>query len=247
MRAPARSADKKSSHDVRALFQIVTHTRGSVALVRAAAKDNVPLGLLLLGILYRDGETAADGTTLIRKDTRRALKLFRRAADAGEPSAMYEVANMLTEGKFSARALSAAEGWYRKAFRLGESTAAYNLATKYRYLGRHARAVQWYRKALAAGDASALIPLARAELYGLGTRRNIASALERLQRMSRDRTTYAPAHWLPCEAMVILAELHLEGWFVRRDVEKAVRWFRRAAAWDSEPAKQHLARLGRLP
>ena len=198
-----------------------------------------------MGILYRDGESAADGTTLIRKDARRAFELFRRAAHAGEPKAMYEVANILTESKLTTKALTAAVKLYRRSFHLGESAAAFNLATKYRYLGRHTEAVRWYRKALAAGDSSALIPLARAELYGLGTRRNVASGLERLRRMSRDRTTYVPAHWLPCEAMVILAQLYIEGWLVRRNLETAVRWLRRAAAWDSEDAKLHLARLGR--
>ena len=110
-----------------------------------------------------------------------------------------EMADKLTPRRHSARALAKAEKLYRRAFRLGSDTAAENLAATYQNLGRYRDAVRWYRRAEAAGSPTASLEIARAELYGTGTRRDAHSAFVRLQRLATQRLGWN--NWLRVEAM----------------------------------------------
>ncbi len=124
---------------------------------------------------------------------------------------------------------------YRRAFRIGEATAAYNLAFTYKLRGRYREAVAWWRRAHAAGDPSAILDLALAELHGQGTRRNVRGALAKLRQAANATET----KWFPrssgenVRAMIHLARVYGEGWLVPRDLAESVRWLRRAAEWDS--------------
>lgn len=123
---------------------------------------------------------------------------------------------------------------YRQAFHLGDTTAGYNLACSYQNVGEHRTAVQWFRKVLAAGDRSALMPLALAELYGAGTRRNVSAAMKKLEIVARGGSWVAPIERE--EAMLLMAQCLREGWLVIRDYSAAQRWLRRAAKVGSAAA-----------
>jgi TPR repeat protein len=131
---------------------------------------------------------------------------------------------------------------YRRAFGLGDTTAALNLAATYQNLGRYRDAVRWFRRALAAGDSSALLELARAELYGIGTRRDVPAAITKLRRVARDIASMSQLERE--DAMTTMADALRNGWLVRRDYDEALRWFRRAAHVGSNAAKGMLADLG---
>jgi TPR repeat protein len=52
-------------------------------------------------------------------------------------------------------------------------------------------AVAWFRRTAAAGEMDALLPLAQAELHGLGTRRNVSGAIKKLRRVACAHRTAA--------------------------------------------------------
>jgi uncharacterized protein len=157
-------------------------TRDDVAaLERAAATDDAD-ALVTLAVLYEDGDARdASGKLLARRDRARARKYYERAADLGSPAAITVIADGLTKKGHGAKALAEAERLYRRAFRLGYDTAAENLAATYQNFGRYHDAVRWYRRAEAAGSPTAPLELARAELYGTGTRRDARRAFVRLE------------------------------------------------------------------
>ena len=130
------------------------------------------------------------------------------------------------------------EALYRRAFRLGQATAAYNLAVTYKTRGRYRDAVAWFRRAHAAGDPSAILDLALAELHGQGTRRNVRGALAKLgQAAEATETTWYPrSRGENVRAMVHIARVLREGWLVPRDFDASQRWLRRAASWGSATA-----------
>jgi uncharacterized protein len=199
-------------------------------LHKAAAADDRD-ALTTLAVLYEEG-TARDRSNklLVRRDRRRGRSYWERAAQLGDPVAITVIADNLTPRGHSARALAQAEKLYHRAFRLGYDTAAENLAATYRNLGRYRDAVRWYRRAADAGSPTAPLELARAELYGTGTRRDVRAAFARLERLARQGLGWN--NWLRIEAMQLMADALMNGWLVRRDYAQAESWLRRAAKLD---------------
>lgn len=207
------------------------YTREQVDALRKGAANDDRKALMELATLFDDGNFRdKDGALLVKRDRRRALGYYARAAELGEPSAITVMADKLTPHGHSAGALARAEKLYRRAFRLGDDTAAENLAATYQNLGRYRDAVRWYRRAAAAGSPTAPLELARAELYGTGTRRDARAAFSKLRRLSRQRLGWN--NWLRVEAMQLMADALMNGWLVRRDHAQGESWLRKAAKLD---------------
>jgi TPR repeat protein len=207
------------------------HTRARVEELREAAAAGDRDALVELACLYDDGSARdANGTLVVKRDRPRARKYYARAAELGDPAAMTVMADKLTPKGHDERALAQAEKLYRRAFRLGYETAAENLAATYQNLGRYREAVRWYRRAAAAGSPTAPLELARAELYGAGTRRNVRAAFVRLERLARQRLGWN--NWLRVEAMHLMADALMNGWLVRRDYSRGEALLRQAAKLD---------------
>lgn len=214
-------------------------TREEVDAVREGAARNDRDAIAKLAVLYDDGSARdTHGKLLVKRNRRRAQELYARAAELGDPAAITRLADYLTPRGHTARALAQAEKLYRRAFRLGSETAAENLASVYLNLGRCRDAVRWYRLAESAGSPTASLEIARAELYGLGTRRNARSAFIRLERLARQRLGWN--NWLRIEAMELMADALMNGWLVRRDFARGKAWLRQAAKLD--PSDYHAAR-----
>lgn len=143
-------------------------------------------------------------------------------------------ANRLTRRPGPRGQLDQAARLYRQAFRLGDTTAGYNLACTYQNVGEWRLAVRWFRKVLAAGDRSALMPLALAELSGTGTRRDVSAAMKKLEVVASGGSWFAAIERE--EAMLRMAQCLREGWLVIRDYSAALRWLRRAARVGSAAA-----------
>lgn len=161
----------------------------------------------------------------------------RRAATHDEAALravdqLRERADKLTARGHTARSLAEGEKLYRQAYRLGDATAADNLAATYQTLGRYRDAVRWYRRAEDAGSPTASLEIARAELYGVGTRRDARAAFVRLERLARQRLGWN--NWLRVEAMELMADALINGWLVRRDFARGAAWRRRAAKLDPD-------------
>lgn len=215
------------------------YSRDFAGKLRIVADKGNCSALNVLAMLHRDGLRDARGKILIQPDSRLALRYEKRAAQLGDPDSMTAIADRLARHGGRVTMLRAA-GLYHRAFHRGCETAAYNLAYAYQRRGQYRAAVGWFRKALAAGDSSALLPLGRAELYGIGTKRDVPAALSRLRQLARSKDTYWPPNWLQCEAMRMIANVLIEGWLVRRDRSEGLRWLRRAAKLGSGAAKADL-------
>ena len=208
-----------------------------VDALRAAARRNDAAALSQLGDMYRDGLQRSDGTVLVRRDRKAARRCLERAVALGDAEAMYVLAGVLVDDHRDARTFKRAEALYKRAFHAGESTAAYNLAAVYKSRLRHRDAFRWFQVAHEAGDPSALLQIARAQLYGIGTKRDPSGALAKLRRMANSRTKYWPASTGEnVEAMLIIADALMEGWLLPRDFKEGVRWLRRAASWGNATA-----------
>jgi len=186
---------------------------------------------------YNDGLCDERGAVVVPMRPALAVRLYRTAADAGDTSAMVSLACCLSSGHGVARDAKAALLLEKRAARLGDSTALHNVGVSYRNAGRYATAVKWFRKAALAGDESAMFEVAKAELWGIGTRRNVASALKMLKRIATSRRV-APVE--AEEALLLLAHCYLDGWFVRRVWRKAVPWLERATQLGNSEARDLL-------
>ncbi len=127
-----------------------------------------------------------------------------------------------------------------------EAVARYNAAVDLLNLGKHRAAVQRFRAVARGRDFApeAQLELAKAELHGLGTRRDVPAAMKKLEAVARARGV---CQFDNESAMLLLAQLYLHGWLVRRDYRKAVSWLRRAARLGSAAAWGLLLDLGVLP
>jgi TPR repeat protein len=200
-------------------------TRGELATLHEAAATDDRRALSMLAVLYDQGSVRPR----VKRDRRRARDFCARAAALGDPAALTMMADDLT--RRHPRALAQAEKLYRRAFRLGYHTAAENLAVEYLNRGRHRDAVRWYRRSEAAGSPTASLEVARAELYGLGTRRDARAAFVKLRRLARQHLGWNT--WLRVEAMQLMADALMEGWLVRRDFARGEALLRSAAELDA--------------
>ncbi len=132
---------------------------------------------------------------------------------------------------------------YRKAYRLGSHTAAFNLAITYRTLGDHRAAVRWFRRAVIAGDPSASMEVARAELYGLGTRRDVPAVFAKLRAIAAAATIMVPRNIDRIRALLLMADALEWGCLARIDDPASRRLVRRAARLGSTVAKQLLVNM----
>lgn len=198
--------------------------------LRAAAQRGEADALAELGYLHSTGWVRSDGNVIVRRDRKAARRYLERAAAMGHAEGSACLAMLLLDSSDDARTFKRAEALYRRAFQRGYSTAAYNLAVAYKKRQRYRDAYRWFERAHAEGDPSALLQLARAELYGVGTKRDPVGALAKLRRMANSTTKYWPASdGENVEAMLIIADALMEGWLLPRNFNAGLRWLRRAA------------------
>jgi TPR repeat protein len=203
-----------------------------------ADKDDIG-ALRLLWEYSCYGLTGPDGTIYIRRSAARARHYTDRAAELGDAGSITSIADKLTASGNRADYLRGV-AMYHQAIRKGYATAMHNLALSYLNAGAHTKAVRWYRRAATARidpDESALLEVARAELHGVGTRRNPRAAIRKLEKIARSKTWYHPPFALQIEAMIVLGEAYTYGWVVPRDYELGRRWLKRAASAGSKIAE----------
>jgi TPR repeat protein len=209
--------------------------------MRELARAGEAEWLVALGHWHEEGLRRSDGTVLVRRDLRAARRCFERAAAQDAPEGIAALANYLSRPGTRAADVRRALVLYRRAFALGYVTAGYNLGVTYRARGEYRLAYRWFERARAAGDPSALFEIARAQLYGVGTKRAPEAAVAKLVRVARSKTKYwPPATGEIVEAMILLARAHMDGWLGRRDFQAGRRWLKRAAAKGNATAQAML-------
>lgn len=104
-----------------------------------------------------------------RGDARAAAKLYRRAAERGDLSAMVNLGALCAAGRGVRRSPAEAMKWWRRAARQGDGVAMANIGVQYRNAGRLALAERWFWRAQALGRDDAALDLARVILQRNGS------------------------------------------------------------------------------
>jgi len=167
------------------------------------------------------------------------LETARRAAEKGDAKALYFLAQSYSRGEGVPRDDVQAAQLMRKAAENGYAMAQNDLGAFYaKGIGvkqDFAQAAIWYERAAKNGDSLAQYSLGRACLLGRGVATNTEAALHWL-------TTAASADQV--EALTLLGDLYLNGWFgVKRDPKQAFTWFDTAARKGDAGALNSLGEL----
>jgi TPR repeat protein len=108
---------------------------------RAAAGDTA--SITELGLTLADGIQDRNGRCLVRRNSPYSVRLFRRAAESGDPTAAGALGYAYDVGQGIRRDKDLALKWYRRAVRSGNTVAASNIATVFRDRGNLRRAHEW--------------------------------------------------------------------------------------------------------
>lgn len=158
-------------------------TKRFFALLKKAAASGNAEAMSLLGHWLLEGY-GRRGRVLLARSPTRGLWWLRKAAALDDADALLNLADCLADGIGTKRNRPAAERHYRRAARLGNYTAAFNLATHFRDRGDRRGERRWLMIAVQLGDLFA--PLVLAEIDLTGRRRDVATRARRyLQRRKR--------------------------------------------------------------
>ncbi len=135
---------------VAALRGVDQREPGALARLKAIADAGHTPAQLALGRLYESGKAG------VAQNLAEARKWTLRAADAGDPAAMHNVALYYFRGEGGPQDAAAAAGWFRKAAQRGIVDSQYNLGQLYQAgsgVPRDlAEAYKWFSIAAAGGD-----------------------------------------------------------------------------------------------
>ncbi len=123
------------------------------------------------------------GRLLAAANPEAALKWYRASASQGNRQAQNSLGVILSSGGEISKDLPGAIYWLKLAIAQGDSTAAFNLATIYRDMGKPKLAFRWYQKSGAMGDNDANLQIGLCQLFGFGARQDFASALSSFERV----------------------------------------------------------------
>ena len=157
-----------------------------------------------------------------------ALRLYRAAAEAGNPMAMRRTGALLELGHGVSQNYSEAMRWYRQAQAGGDAISMVNIGRLYdrgRGVSQNFNeAMNWYRKAANAGESSGMLNIGMIYSSGDGVARDYNEAYRWFQK--------AAAAGDP-RAMSNIGAFYEKGLAVHQDFAQAMTWYRKAAA--SEP------------
>jgi TPR repeat protein len=124
-------------------------------------------------------------------DFRNAFKRLLAGAQLGDAGSQLNLGNFYAWGRGVRRDLKKAAYWYKKAYRNGYDTGAFNLAIDRRNEGNVRSAVIWFKKAVAMNSGEACVELAKIYKPRKGGQKAAANLLKRALRLSRDHISDA--------------------------------------------------------
>jgi TPR repeat protein len=150
---------------------MATHTRKPdwprvVARLRRRAAAGDTASITELGLNLADGIQDRNGRCLVRRNSPYSVRLFRRAAQSGDPTAADALGYAYDIGQGIRRDKGLALKWYRRAARMGNTVATSNIATVFRDGGNLRRAHQWLLRTVEMGDGDAAVSAGYGYLYG---------------------------------------------------------------------------------
>jgi uncharacterized protein len=181
------------------------------------------------GRAYDTGEGVA-------RDRAKAAELYRRAADAGNTTAMFYMGVFSGNGIAMKKDTAQAAQWYRKAAAGGVSEAMFNLALAYDKGDGVAKdpvqANAWYRKSADAGNRDAMFNLAFDYDHGIGFAKDPGQATAWYRKAAEAGEP---------EAMYEVALHYDDGNGVAKDPVEAAGWYRKSAEAGNRDAMFNLA------
>lgn len=151
--------------------------------LRSAADSGDANAQWEIGHCYEEGVKDKSGRLLADANPDAALKWYRASASQGNRQAQNSLGVILSSGGEISKDLPGAIYWLKLAIAQGDSTAAFNLATIYRDMGKPKLAFRWYQKSGAMGDNDANLQIGLCQLFGFGARQDFASALSSFERV----------------------------------------------------------------
>lgn len=117
---------------------------------------------------------------------KKAFDCLLSAARLEHTGSQINLGNFYSWGKGVKKDLKNAAYWYRRAYRNGDATGAYNLAIDRKKEGQTRSAVLWFNRALAMHYGEAVIQLAKIYMVRPSDKRRAIELLERTFSMSRN-------------------------------------------------------------
>jgi TPR repeat protein len=168
----------------------------------------------------------------------KAARLFRKAAEAGDAGAQFELGLIYDDGQDVAQDYKQAMAWYEKAATQGNAPAQYNLGLLYNQGHGVAQdpkqAASWFEKAAAQGLAPAQAALGFLYDEGRGVEQDYKKALALYEKAAEQGFT---------EVQINLGILYVEGQGTAQDYAEAYKWWALAKENGSESAKSNLEKL----
>ena len=240
------------------------HRRGdhaeAFAQFQAAADSGVAQAQYRLALMYFNGES-------VPESYRDALRWFERAAEAGHADAQYRVAAMYdaSEGVRSSNPLTAYK-WYKRAAEQGQVEAQFVMGNLYadgvRVPQNYEKAFAWYKKAAQSGHVLAQYEVARYFDVGLESvlcTQSVSPAKCRertrnahLQKVQQDDAVafdwfLKAARGGHAAAQLRVGQMYEDGEGTKRDYQRAVEWYTRAAEQGLIEARYRLAQHDQSP
>jgi TPR repeat protein len=115
---------------------------------------------------------------------RRAFACLLRASQLGDSSSQVNLGNFYALGTGTRKDLEKAAYWYKRAYRSGDSTGAFNLAIDKRNAGNKRSAIIWFKKALDMRYGEAAAELAKIYMQRPGGKKLAIAVLKKTRGMN---------------------------------------------------------------
>ena len=228
-------------------FGVKKNASIAVRWYRKAAMQGGPVAQNNLGTMYKNGQG-------VEKNLKQAIKWYRKAARQGNRAAQYNLGTMYYYGTGIEENDAEAAKWYRRAAEQDNKFAQYNLAIMYFY-GKavekdYAQAAKWYRRAAEQGDGEAQSKLGYMYDTGKGFSENDAEAAKWYRKAALQGhksaidkiRTEANKENGSAGAMYSLGILLERGIGMKKNVDVAIEWYRKAAEKGNSAALKRLRR-----
>jgi TPR repeat protein len=174
-----------------------------------------------LAAFFAKGIRDRSGRIILRKNARRSIMYYSRAAKLGDPCSQLELGNCLSQGIGVKKDIRQALIWYRRALRAGYVSAATNIAVLYHKSNKRRQAYQWYCRAASLGDGDALVNVGEMLYEGVGVRRDYRKAIAAFRKAIKSQEITLAGKQ---DAMCWLGYMYLKGQGVRQSRSIAKQW-----------------------
>jgi TPR repeat protein len=117
---------------------------------------------------------------------KKAFVCLVASARLGHSSSQLNLANSFAAGTGVRKDLDKAAFWYRSAHRLGDTSAARNLAIDRLAIGNSRSAIVWFKKGIERKDGGSYVGLAKIYARRSGRRSEAIRLLEQVQKLNSD-------------------------------------------------------------